>query len=373
MINMNITVLSIHSCYCQKIGIGKSGGLSIYLYNLVDFLLSKKVKVNFITSYHENCLLEKNVNLNIIHSKNSNLSDSKIFSVSNKTDLLISNYWTSGIFAKKFFNSSKIKKINISHTIESLKKVNNPTYQIDKFRYEEEKMFSDFFDYVLCFSKQEKELLKKDYGYLESQILDSTPGYNQNFFYNMSKQYSRIYINFHQKDELILFVGRLDYLKGLDIALDVMRLSKIKSKNYKLLIAGGDIGSIEQKKIIEELKMNKINDSIFWLGSLTQKDLNYYYNAVDIVLIPSRSETFGMVCLEAIATKTPVLASPVGRMKDFIDNGNSGILVEKNTSQEYFSNLEIFFENKDFYKPNLEKVGTFQWNKVLSKTFDIFI
>ena len=61
---MNITVLSIHSCYCQKIGIGKSGGLSIYLYNLVHFLLSKKVKVNFISSYHENSLLEKNVSLN---------------------------------------------------------------------------------------------------------------------------------------------------------------------------------------------------------------------------------------------------------------------------------------------------------------------
>tara|TARA_B000000441_G_C21742419_1_gene354989 strand:+ start:1301 stop:1765 length:465 start_codon:yes stop_codon:yes gene_type:complete len=154
----------------------------------------------------------------------------------------------------------------------------------------------------------------------------------------------------------------------------VINLSKKNNKNYKLLIAGGDVGSREQKKLIKELDKMKISESIIWLGSLSQKELNYCYNAVDIVIIPSRSETFGLVCLEASATKTPVLASQVGRMKDIVEDGKSGILAENISPENFADKLEIFFQKEDRYKVNnLDRIKDLEWNSVLEKTFNKFI
>ena len=369
-----ITILSIHSCFGQKIGIGNAGGLNIYVHNLITYLLSKNHKIIFITSSHEYCELEDKKNLKIIHLSNLDKSNEQIQSIKDETDLLISNYWTSGTFAKNFFDSSDITKINISHTLELLKKIHNEQYKIDNKRFEEEKKFNNFFDYVLAFSEQEKEVLLSEYGYKTSQIIESTPGYKNDIFYYIPKVKARKHFDFYQNEKLILFVGRLDYLKGLDIAIEVINLSKKNNKNYKLLIAGGDVGSIEQKKLIKELDKMKISESIIWLGSLSQKELNYCYNAVDIVIIPSRSETFGLVCLEASATKTPVLASQVGRMKDIVEDGKSGILAENISPENFADKLEIFFQKEDRYKVNnLDRIKDLEWNSVLEKTFNKFI
>ena len=374
MMGKTITILSIHSCFGQKIGIGNAGGLNIYVHNLITYLLSKNHKIIFITSSHEYCELEDKKNLKIIHLSNLDKSNEQIQSIKDETDLLISNYWTSGTFAKIFFDSSDITKINISHTLELLKKIHNEQYKIDNKRFEEEKKFNNFFDYVLAFSEQEKEVLLSEYGYKTSQIIESTPGYKDDIFYYIPKVKARNHFDFYQNEKLILFVGRLDYLKGLDIAIEVINLSKKNNKNYKLLIAGGDVGSREQKKLIKELDKMKISESIIWLGSLSQKELNYCYNAVDIVIIPSRSETFGLVCLEASATKTPVLASQVGRMKDIVEDGKSGILAENISPENFAEKLEIFFQKEGRYKVNnLDRIKDLEWNSVLEKTFNKFI
>ena len=374
MMEKTITILSIHSCFGQKIGIGNAGGLNIYVDNLITFLLSKNHKIIFITSSHEYCELEDKENLKIIHINNLDKSSEEIESIKNETDLLISNYWTSGTFAKVFFDSSDIPKINISHTLEFLKKIHNEQYKIDNKRFEEEKKFYDFFDYVLAFSDLEKEVLLSEYGYKTSQIIESTPGYKDDVFYSIPKVKARNYFDLYQNEKLILFVGRLDYLKGLDIAIEVINLSNKNNKNYKLLIVGGDVGSKEQKKLIKELDKMKISDSVVWLGSLSQKELNYCYNAADIVMIPSRSETFGLVCLEASATQTPVLASQVGRMKDILEDGKYGILVEDITPENFADKLEMFFQKEETYKVNnLDRIKNLEWNSVLEKTFNKFI
>ena len=115
MMEKTITILSIHSCFGQKIGIGNAGGLNIYVDNLITFLLSKNHKIIFITSSHEYCELEDKENLKIIHINNLDKSSEEIESIKNETDLLISNYWTSGTFAKVFFDSSDIHQQKLSN------------------------------------------------------------------------------------------------------------------------------------------------------------------------------------------------------------------------------------------------------------------
>ena len=93
----------------------------------------------------------------------------------------------------------KKNSITQGDSLELLKKIHNEQYKIDNKRFEEEKKFNNFFDYVLAFSEQEKEVLLSEYGYKTSQIIESTPGYKDDVFYSIPKVKARNYFDLYQK------------------------------------------------------------------------------------------------------------------------------------------------------------------------------
>jgi|TARA_B110000263_G_scaffold78636_1_gene68626 D-inositol-3-phosphate glycosyltransferase len=365
-----ITVISTHSCPGEKIGIGKTGGLAIYVKNLLNFLQDNNYNINFITKNHANCNLLFSNKVNILHLDSLTNPNLEVHQIAKNTDILISNYWTSGIFSKTFFVKKNIIKVNISHTLEYLKKVQIPNYKIDINRIKEEKLLKNYFDYTVYFSEEEKYTLINYYKYSKSKLIFSTPGYDQMIFYPLKKSNSNKIININTYKKTLLFVGRLDYLKGLDIAIEVIKIANNNNKFYKLLIAGGDLGSDEQKKLVSMLETNNISQHINWLGSLSQEKLNSAYNSVDIVIVPSRSETFGLVCLEAIATKTPVIVSNVGRMRDMVVNYDSGVLISDINPINFYNEIRRFFDKKSSFKlskESLEKIKFFTWEAVFKE------
>jgi len=367
-----VTVISIHSCPGEKIGIGKTGGLAVYVKNLINFLIINNYKINLITKNHTYCDLSYSDKVNILHIDSLINPGSEIQEIANSTDILISNYWTSGIFSKTFFDKKNILKINISHTLEYLKKIQIPEYKIDIKRIKEEKLLKNYFDYTVYFSKEEKDTLINYYKYTESQVIFSTPGYDEKIFYPLSKSDSRKKLKINSSEKTLLFVGRLDYLKGLDIAIETIKIAIKHNKIYKLFIAGGDFGSTQQQKINLTLDNNNISQHVVWLGSLSQKELNLNYNSADIVLITSRSETFGLVCLEAIATKTPVIASDVGRMSDMIVNNDSGVLISNIQPKSFYDQIDKYFSKKNSFKfknESLDMIKNFTWENVFTELF----
>ena len=366
------TIVSIHSCPGQKIGLGNSGGLNIYVKNLIFYLIQKKQKVIFLSKKHENCdfkIHNKNFNLLHIDPTKKNCVPEKIIK---DTNVLISNYYTSGVFSKNFFSKKKLLKINISHTLEYLKKEHFSDYKVNINRINKEKSIFEFFDYTLSFSKLENDTLRDKYGVPIKKIINSTPGFERKYFYNQKKDYARKNINVKNEDKLLLFVGRNDLLKGLDIAISGFKILEKQIKSIKLGIVGGDLGSSEQKKIENDLINSDYKDKIYWFGSVSQDNLKKYYNASDLVVIPSRSETFGIVCLEALASETHVVATNTGRMKDFIDDGRTGILLDELSPNYLSKKIVNFFENKtnfifddNYYK----KIQKFEWQNVLDDLF----
>ena len=108
------------------------------------------------------------------------------------------------------------------------------------------------------------------------------------------------------------------------------------------------------------------------MGSLSQKELNLNYNSADIVLVTSRSETFGLVCLEAIATKTPVIASDVGRMSDMIVNNDSGVLISNIQPKSFYDQIDKYFSKKNSFKfknESLDMIKNFTWENVFTELF----
>jgi len=152
-------------------------------------------------------------------------------------------------------------------------------------------------------------------------------------------------------------------LKGLDIAINTIKIIKNAHPNIKLGIVGGDYGSETQKIIENDLNEKNLTDNIIWFGSIDHQKLNYMYNASDIVIIPSRSESFGMVALEALASKTPLIISNVGGMAEIIQSNKKGILVNKTTPESFAELLLEFFENKiKIYKDKENEINIQDYN-----------
>ncbi len=366
------TIVSIHSCPGQKIGLGNSGGLNIYVKNLLEFLLKKQQKVFLISKKHENCDFETDYkDFKLIHI---DLSEKNLFlkNISDQTDVLISNYYTSGNFSKKYFNKKSLLKINISHTLEYLKKVHYENYKIDQKRIEIEKSIFKFFDFTLSFSKVERDTLVNKYLLPEEKIINSTPGFDRKYFYQDKENSKNRTIKLNSNEKLILFVGRNDYLKGLDIAIDSIKILSRQNESIRLGIVGGDLGSDKQKDLEKDLNEKKISEKIYWFGSVPQNKLRDYYKSSSLVIIPSRSETFGIVCLEALSSETPVIVSKTGRMQDFVNHMKNGIVLDMLSSRELSKNIIKFFENIDKFiitendHKNLKK---FEWQNVLEDLY----
>jgi glycosyltransferase involved in cell wall biosynthesis len=366
------TILSIHSCPGQKIGLGNSGGLNIYVKNLIEFLLKKEKKVFLISKKHKDCDFESNYeDFKLIHI---DIGEENFFlkKISDETDVLISNYYTSGKFSQKYFTKENLLKINISHTLEYLKKEHYENYKIDNKRIEIERSVLEFFDFTLSFSKLETDILINKYLVPKAKIINSTPGFDQKYFYRdkiISKNKSE---NINNDEKLILFVGRNDYLKGLDLAIESLNIALRQNESIRLGIVGGDLGSEKQKDLVKDLSNKNISKKIYWFGSVPQNKLREYYKSSSLVIIPSRSETFGIVCLEALSSETPVIVSKTGRMQDFVNHMKNGIVLDRLSSIELSKNIIKFFENIDQFiitENDHKKLKKFEWQNVLEDLY----
>jgi D-inositol-3-phosphate glycosyltransferase len=136
-------------------------------------------------------------------------------------------------------------------------------------------------------------------------------------------------------EKILLFVGRIDPLKGIEQLIKTVPLLK-NIYNLKLIVVGGDENS---KAELEELQKQaaelNIGDSITFQGMVKQEQLPYYYSAADICVVPSYYESFGLVALESLACGTPVVAADVGDLRNIIREGETGYVVADNAPARY--------------------------------------
>lgn len=126
----------------------------------------------------------------------------------------------------------------------------------------------------------------------------------------------------------ILYVGRLVDQKRVIILLDALELIIKNDKNFRLLIVGD---GPKKSKLKDKAKKKGIEDRVYLLGNIDNKKLHKIYNLSDVLVLPSKRESFSMVSVEALSCGTPVVATKVGILSDLIKNGKNGFILDKLT------------------------------------------
>ena len=167
----------------------------------------------------------------------------------------------------------------------------------------------------------------KDWGVLNENISVIASGIDEELYQNPESKEIRKKYNIAEEEILILLVSRLTAEKNVQFIFDALIPLIAKNKKLKFLIAGG---GVERLKLENEVKKNGLEENIFFAGVISANRLKNYYNAADLFVHASKSETQGMILTEAMYMGLPIVAVKATGANDLIMHANTGFLTNEN-------------------------------------------
>jgi UDP-glucose:(heptosyl)LPS alpha-1,3-glucosyltransferase len=165
---------------------------------------------------------------------------------------------------------------------------------------------------------------------------------------------------------LLLFVGSQFRLKGLEFV--IRALAKMKTRAVLLVVGGDKAASF--KRLAEQLG---VRDRVIFAGA--RSDLPQIYPAADALVLPTLYETFALVCLEAMASGVPVLASPVGGIEDYLRDGDNGVHIQRD-GEDIALKLDRVLNDPALLahirQRGLDTAKNYSWDKIARKYLSLF-
>lgn len=224
------------------------------------------------------------------------------------------------------------------------------------------KLANEYIDKTIFVSDRMSLHVKKYYNISKSQVIHN--GYDNDLFY-----YEENTNHYNSKIKL-LSIGNLCYIKGHDILLDAMS----GMENVELTIIGDGEKRNNYKNLINS---NRLNSKVHLLGNMPQKNLRKYIVQSDLFCLPSRSESFGISALEAMACGVPVVATNVGGLSDLIINGFNGYMCEPESpellAEAIIKANNTVWDNKAISKWARDNFSWDKWARQMIESIDILI
>jgi D-inositol-3-phosphate glycosyltransferase len=236
------------------------------------------------------------------------------------------NYWLSGLAAHRLKHERDLPFAATFHTFARVKAEGGDFEPVSRELAEAE--IISCADAICVSCTEEERQFRRLYGDPPGRIEVVAPAVEHAFFGPGDQRGARRALDLPADCPVLLFVGRIQPLKGPDVA--VRTLAEMHRSDALLLIVGGASGADGDSEVarlhqlIDELG---VRDQVRFVPPQPHHILSTYYRAADVVLVPSRSESFGLVALEASACGVPVVASAVGGLLTLVDHGESGFLV----------------------------------------------
>ncbi|MEP7287358.1 MAG: glycosyltransferase [Chloroflexota bacterium] len=407
-----IAMLSVHTCPLAVLGGKKTGGMNVYVRELSRELGRRGIKVDVFTRSQNPCIPPINQtlgeNARVIHipcGPEVTLDPDQIYPylpefVSNVLafaeeeaihyDLIYSHYWLSGVVAHELRTAWGIPVVQLFHTLGMMKDriAHNPSDPAEvpvSLRTFNEIDIMSWADKLIAATPAERAQMLWLYRANRHSIEVVPPGVDLTRFKPIPAEAAKRAIWLHPDQKLLLFVGRLEPLKGIDMIFKAMAIIKSDAPqlvdNLSLAIIGGDPDpTTDDSQEMERLKALRtemgLGELVVFLGAKDQDTLNYYYSASEALIMPSDYESFGMVALEAMASGTPVIASEVGGLAYLVRDGYNGYHVPVRDPQALAAKIRVILEQPETRQQlgnNAREVAQeYAWPRIADRLLDIF-
>jgi D-inositol-3-phosphate glycosyltransferase len=370
---MRVAMLSYHTCPLATLGGKDTGGMNVYVREVTRQLGALGVHVDVYTRSQDehvpHVLHELGYGNRVVHIPAGPeiplpkrvlathlpefVDRVQAFAASKDIhyDLIHSHYWMSGVAALDLKALWNTPVVHMFHTLGLMKNrvAQSPAEMEGEYRINGERRVLQGADCIIAPTQAEVAQLQWLYQADTRRVTVIPPGVDLCRFYPIPMDEAKEFIGVTCGGHMLLFVGRIEPLKGLDVLLDALAILRTQGilDQYSVCLAviGGDPQAEAQAMTVEMARIQALSrehglqDLITFLGKRDQDTLPYYYSAAEAVVVPSHYESFGMVALEAMACGTPVVASQVGGLAFLVQDGVNGFTVPSGDPQALANRL----------------------------------
>jgi D-inositol-3-phosphate glycosyltransferase len=400
-----VAMLMVHTCPLEQAGIGDAGGMNIYVAESAARMAAQGVEVDIFTrrdhlDLPEVVELSPGVNVHHLdaghdlhwtkeqvpaHFNELTAEFKKALSSDQSYDLIHSHYWLSGKVAMPVAKELKLPLVHTMHTMARVKNLNLAEGERPEpmIRVQGETQIVAAANALTANTDAEAASLVSLYDACPDTVHVVTPGVDlYNFTPGAGRAAARKVIGIEADTHVITFVGRIQPHKGPEILIrtiaEMVSHSPLLRPKLRVFIIGGASGvnGSEVERLKELVNWLNIADVISFLPPVPRTELPNWYRAADLVCVPSYSESFGLVALEAQACGTPVVATAVGGLRTAVADGISGVLVDGHDPRAWSSVLARLLQEPQrrvlLSMGAIEHASHFGWDATARGTLDIY-
>lgn len=351
-----VAMLSIHTSPLAVPGSRDVGGMNVYVLRLAKELASRDIKVDVFTRWNnpDDPLIQEVTDgfrvINVRSGPPRSISRESLYKIKDdiaqsintfaesegiEYDVLHTHYWISGVVGLCLVTKWSVPWLHMSHTLGLIKNKyrgpNQPEESLLRLRAED--MVLKSVDGVIAANSIERSEIVNHYQVPVEKVYIAPCGVDLALFSPGDKTEARQKLGIDVNAPLVLYVGRIEPLKGLDVLIRAFAVLKADISNAKLMIVGGTNDKSDKETAAEIRRLRALAyslgvlDDVNFCGPKPQEELPYYYRSADICVVSSYYESFGMAALEAIACGIPIVASRVGGLQSTVRDGHNGFLV----------------------------------------------
>ena len=400
-----MAMLMVHTCPLEQAGIGDAGGMNIYVAESAARMAAQGVEVDIFTrrdhlDLPEVVELSPGVNVHHLdaghdlhwtkeqvpaHFNELTAEFKKALSTDQSYDLIHSHYWLSGKVAMPVAKELKLPLVHTMHTMARVKNLNLAEGERPEpmIRVQGETQIVAAASALTANTDAEAASLVSLYDACPDTVHLVTPGVDlYNFTPGAGRAAARKVIGIEADTHVITFVGRIQPHKGPEIFIRaiaemISHSPHLRPKLCVFIIGGASgINGSEVERLKELVNWLNIADVISFLPPVPRTELPNWYRAADLVCVPSYSESFGLVALEAQACGTPVVATAVGGLRTAVADGISGVLVDGHDPRAWSSVLARLLQEPQrrvlLSMGAIEHASHFGWDATARGTLDIY-
>lgn len=406
---LRIAMISYHTCPLATLGGKDTGGMNVYVRELTRQLGKMGIHVDVFTRSQDDhvphVVHELGYGNRVVHVPagpehpvpKSELVNyipefvdgikSFVYEKNIEYDIIHSHYWMSGIAAESL--SDLWSGTPIIHMFHTLGEMKNRTAQSEaeregEYRIKGERQVLRRANRIVVATLAELTQLRFLYKGDPDKMVVIPPGVDVGHFYPIPSDEAKSFIGLKPDDRMVLFVGRIERLKGLDTLIEAMSCLQLKGGIHPvhLAIIGGDPSASREEMTAEMKRLQALCDelamgqTVVFLGRRDQSKLPYYYSAAEVLVMPSHYESFGMVALEAMACGTPVIASEVGGLAYLVRDGETGFTIPDQEPEmlcdkiSWLLNDNLLHELMSFRA--VEYAQGYAWDMIAGQIVDVY-